>query len=36
MTGVQLGQAIVRNNVYLGKISEVNLLSSKAMVDHRS
>ena len=30
--GVQLGQAIVRNNVYLGKISEVNLLSSKAMV----
>jgi rod shape-determining protein MreC len=30
--GVQLGQAIVRNNVYLGKISEVNLFSSKAMV----
>lgn len=30
--GVQLGQAIARNNVYLGKISEVNLLSSKAMV----
>ncbi len=29
---VQLGQAIVRNNVYLGKISEVNLFSSKAMV----
>ena len=30
--GIQLGQAIVRNNVYLGKISEVNLFSSKAMV----
>ena len=29
---VQLGQAVVRNNVYLGKISEVNLLSSKVMV----
>ena len=30
--GVQLGQAIVLNNVYLGKISEVNLFSSKAMI----
>ena len=30
--GVQIGQAIVLNNVYLGKISEVNLFSSKAMV----
>ena len=29
---IQLGQAVVRNNVYLGKISEVNLLSSKVMV----
>ena len=30
--GVQLGQAIVLNNVYLGKISEINLFSSKAMI----
>jgi rod shape-determining protein MreC len=30
--GLQINQAVVRNNVYLGKISELNLYSSKVMV----
>jgi rod shape-determining protein MreC len=30
--GIQLGQAVVRNNVYLGKISEVNLFTSRVMI----
>jgi len=29
---LELGQAVVKNNIYLGRISEVNLLSSKVMI----
>jgi len=29
---LERGQAVVRNNIYLGRISEVNLLSSKVMI----
>jgi len=29
---LEIGQAVVRNNVYLGRISEVNILSSKVMI----
>jgi len=32
LENLELGQAVVRNNVYLGKIYEVNLLSSKVMI----